>query len=197
MPTLKINSRNQAVGLIILAAAILRLSTTLHIEYNPLVVFTPIGAMALFGGAYFTGNSKPFAFPLLTLFLSDLVLSFTVYAPFRSGLLYSGWFWIYLAFALMTFAGKLIIKHGSPTSIVWAVLVTVLIHWLVADIGGCIKTNGTETFLSVYGRRLVTAIPYELRFFAGTALYSAVMFGSFKWMQRKNPSLKPEACKTI
>jgi hypothetical protein len=190
MPTLKFNPRNTAVGLIIMVAAALRLYVTLNPDYHSLMVFTPIGAMALFGGAYFTGNIKPLAFPLLALFLSDLVLSFTVYAPYRNGLLYSGWFWIYLAFALMTVAGKLLLKRVTLRSVVLAILVTVLIHWLVSDIGGCVMAGASDAFLTVYGRRLVTAIPYELRFLAGTAIYSTILFGMFEWLLAKNPSLK-------
>jgi len=43
--------------------------------------------------------------------------------------------------------------------------------------------------LAVYGQRLITAIPFELRFLGGTILYSAMMFGTFEWMQKKYPQL--------
>jgi hypothetical protein len=187
MSVLKINPRNAILLVIILITAAMRLFAING--YGPLTVFTPIGAMALFGGAYFTGNVKPFAFPLLTLFISDLVLSFTVYAPFRDGLLYSGWYWTYGAFALMTIAGKLIIRDITIKNIVIAVIVSTLIHWLVSDIGGCLVEN--KFSFPVYYARLITAIPYEWRFLGGTAIYSAIMFGSFEWLQRRYTSLQP------
>jgi hypothetical protein len=145
--------------------------------------------MALFGGAYFRGNVKPYAFPLLTLFISDLVLSFTILSPFRVGLLYGGWFWTYLAFALMTVAGKLIIRDISIKNIAIATIVATLIHWLISDIGACMLEN--KLTFAFYLQRLVTAIPYEWRFFGGTAIFSAAMFGLFEWLQRRYTSLKP------
>ena len=71
MSVLKINPRNAVLLIIIVAMAILRIAS--FSGWGPLTVFTPIGAMALFGGAYFNGNIKPFAFPLLTLFISDVM----------------------------------------------------------------------------------------------------------------------------
>ncbi|OQP50893.1 hypothetical protein A4H97_03450 [Niastella yeongjuensis] len=187
MSVLKINPRNAILLIMILVTAAMRLFAING--YGPLTVFTPIGAMALFGGAYFTGNVKPFAFPLLTLFISDLVLSFTVYSQYRVGLLYSGWYWTYGAFALMTIAGKLIIRDITIKSIVIAVIVSTLIHWLVSDIGGCLVEN--KFSFPVYYTRLITAIPYELRFLAGTAIYSTILFGAFEWLQRRYTSLQP------
>lgn len=187
MSVLKINPRNAVLLLIILVTAILRLAS--YTGWGPLTVFTPIGAMALFGGAYFTGNIKPFAFPLLTLLISDVVLSFTIMSEFRVGLLYTGWVWTYLAFALMTVAGKLIIRDITVKNIAIAVVVSTLIHWLVSDIGGCLVAE--KFSFTLYTQRLIAAIPYEWRFLGGTAIYGAVLFGLFEWLQRRYTSLQP------
>ena len=186
----KFSPRTLVLLLIILIVAGLRLLADFVSDPGPLAVFTPIGAMALFGGAYFSGKIKPFAFPLLTLFVSDVVLSFTVYAPFRSGLLYTGWYWTYGAFALMTIAGKFIIKDVTVKNVVISVVTATLIHWLVSDIGGCLREPNANAMLSLYVQRLITAIPYEWKFLAGTAIYSGIMFGVFEFVQRKYPSLK-------
>jgi len=189
MSVLKINPRNAVLLLIIVAMAILRIAS--FSGWGPLTVFTPIGAMALFGGAYFNGNVKPFAFPLLTLFISDVIVMqmFFSGSEYRTGLLYSGWMWTYLAFALMAVAGKLIIRDINVKNIAIAVVVSALIHWLVSDIGGCLAENNFT--LSVYTQRLITAIPYELRFLGGTALFSALLFGLFELLQKRYTVLKP------
>jgi hypothetical protein len=182
----KFSPRNAVLFFVMLAVAILRLISYFY-HVGPLTAFTPLGAMALFGGAYFSGNFKAIAFPLLTLFVSDLVLSFTIYDQFRDGgILYAGWYWIYLAFALMTLAGKLIIKHITVGRIAIAVVATTLIHWLVSDIGGCLNQPNS---MAIYLQRLATAIPYEWRFFLGTAIYSAIMFGFFELMQARYKTL--------
>lgn len=185
----QINPRNAVLLLIIVVTAVLRLAS--FTGWGPLTVFSPIGAMALFGGAYFSGNVKPFAFPLLTLFISDVVLSFTIFSDseYRQGLLYNGWVWTYGAFALMTIAGKLIIRQASVKNIFIAVIVSTLIHWLVSDIGACIVEK--EFTFSLYTKRLIDAIPYEWRFLGGTAIYSAILFGLFEWLQTKYTSLRP------
>ena len=185
----QINPRNAVLLLIIVVTAILRLAS--FTGWGPLTVFSPIGAMALFGGAYFSGNVKPFAFPLLTLFISDVVLSFTIFSDseYRQGLLYNGWVWTYGAFALMTIAGKLIIRETSVKNVFIAVIVSTLIHWLVSDIGACIVEK--EFTFSLYTKRLIDAIPYEWRFLGGTAIYSAILFGLFEWLQTKYTSLRP------
>ncbi len=187
----KFNPRTTLLLLIICFVAVLRLSTNMTKELSPLVMYSPLGAMALFGGAYFKGNIKPFAFPLLALFISDLVLSFTVFSEFRSGLLYGGWYWVYGSFALMTIAGKLLIKDVNIKSILTATLVTVLIHWLVSDLGAALSQNGFANIMTTYQLRLVTAIPYELRFLSSTIIYSGIMFGSFELL--KNRVVAPEA----
>ena len=181
------NPRSVALLLIIIIVAALRLAS--FSGWGPLTVFTPIGAMALFGGAYFKGNIKPLLFPLLTLFISDVILSYTKFAEIRTGLLYAGWEWTYLAFALMAVIGKLIIKDINIKNIAIAVVAATLIHWLVSDIGGCIQEN--KISFTVYGQRLISAIPYEWRFLGGSAIYSAIMFGAFEYLQRRYTILKP------
>lgn len=180
--------RNAVLLLIIVVVAALRLLS--FMDLGPLTYFTPVGAMALFGAAYFRGNVKPYLFPLLTLFISDLVLSYTLFAEFRNGsILYAGWHWTYLAFALMTAAGKLILKTVTVPRLVVSIVAATLIHWLISDIGACVAEN--KFTFAYYTGRLITALPYELRFMGGTAFFSAIMFGIFELVQRKYASLKP------
>ena len=182
---IKFHPRNVVLLLFVVIVAGLRLASFFGI--GPLTLFTPVGAMALFGGAYFKGWITPFLLPLMTLFISDVIVSFTIYPELRVGLLYSGWYWTYTAFALITIAGKLIIRNVNIKNVVVAVLSSAVIHWLVSDLGMCIQENQFSPGL--YLQRLGTAIPYELRFLAGTALYSALMFGLFEFLSKKYPSL--------
>jgi hypothetical protein len=184
MTVTKINPRTSLLILIIALVASIRVVALFSPNLEPLALFTPIGAMALFGGAYFPGRIKPFAFPLLALFLSDVFLSYTVYASYRVGLLYSGWLWTYLAFGLMTLAGKLIIRKVTVRSVGIASLAAVLIHWLVSDIGGCLAQPGFGAKMAVYFQRLVEAIPFELGLLAGNLIFSAIMFGTVEFSRR-------------
>jgi uncharacterized protein DUF6580 len=186
MATLRFYPKNIVLLAIIVIVAALRLASFYGV--GPLTLFSPVGAMALFGSAYFKDRITPFLFPLLTLFISDLIVSFTLFPQYRVGLLYSGWYWTYSAFALMILAGKYLLREVNVRNTVLAIIAATLIHWVVTDFGMCIQEN---TFtMQMYIEKLGTAIPYELRFMAGTALYCALMFGSFEFLSKRYPSLK-------
>lgn len=186
----RFNPRTTALLLIIIITAGLRLMINSSLQFNPLATFTPIAAMALFGGAYFRGAVKPFMFPLLALFISDVILSFTVLAPYRSGLLYSGWYWVYAAFALMSITGKYLLKNITLKNSMAALFTVTLIHWVISDFGVWLQGSMYPLTAIGYWECMAAAIPYELRFIAGTAVYGAIMFGSFEWMQLRYPQLK-------
>jgi hypothetical protein len=60
--------------LFIIIIAAVRVVFSLDESLAPLANFSAVGAMALFGGAYFK-NIKAFAFPLLALWVGDIFIS--------------------------------------------------------------------------------------------------------------------------
>ncbi len=163
----------------IIATAALRVWLTFKPVLDPLSNLTPVGAMALFGGVYFSDPKKAYGFPLMTLFIGDIILSFTVFRQFRSGLLYSGWYWTYAAFALMTLTGRICVREVSMKNILLATLACTMIHWIVSDIGAWQMGILYPKTFGGYLQCLAAAIPYESRFLSGTLLYSGVLFGLF------------------
>jgi len=155
-------------------------------EMAPFSNFTPIGAMALFGGAYFS-RYKSFAFPLLTLCLSDIVLNFVLYHEWR--LLYEGFYWTYGAFALMTVVGKLMQPNKSVQNFVLSTLTIVMIHWIVTDMGVWLEDNLYPPTIKGLWTCLAAAIPFEINFLAGTVIYGAILFGNFEWLKKYFKSL--------
>lgn len=102
-----LNTRFLTLVGIVLAAAATRL-----LPHPP--NFTPIGAMALFGGACFAGKRAAFLIPLLAMYLSDLALGFLVYD--------FGWFhvlmpYVYASFALSVALGLTIRNRQTPLNI--------------------------------------------------------------------------------
>src|SRR3954471_12959414 len=89
------NSRVVALLSAILGAAVLRL-----VPHPP--NFTPIGAMALFSGAYLGRRIVAFAAPLGALLLSDLVLGF-----------YHGQATVYFSVALIVMLGMVALRRVS------------------------------------------------------------------------------------
>src|SRR5215510_6234750 len=113
--------------LFIIATAALRVIFNFNHDISPLANFSPLGAMALFGGAYFNTKWKAFAFPLAMLFISDFIFHQTVFKEYGNGFLYAGWYWVYGAFALMTIVGRTI-KRVTVNRFLLSVVICVFIH---------------------------------------------------------------------
>lgn len=191
MSNLKFNPRTLILLLMILAITAFRLLVTFNSDELKFANFSSIGAVALFGGAYFKDHLKAFAFPLLSLFLSDFILSATIFSKYSGGhFLYEGWYWTYIAFALMVLVGRILLKNVTVVSLLGSTLAIVLIHWLVTDLGVWINNPAYTQDLAGYWSCLVKAIPFEVRFLEGTVIYGALLFGAFEVLKAKYPVLK-------
>lgn len=161
----------------ILIAALLRL-----IPHLP--NFAPIGAMGLFGGAYL-GKRYALIFPILALFLSDLVIGF-------DGI--DGRAAVYISFLLIGLVGLWLRNHKSPTVILGATLFSSVLFFLI--------TNFTVLYTeSLYPKTLAgliesytMALPFFRNTILGDLFYSGAFFGGFEivrvFVKRRKESLK-------
>jgi len=180
----KINTRTIVLILMIVGAAAMR-----FVSYKfPYILsnFTPVGAIALFGGAYFTDKWKAYAVVLLTLFTSDILINYLYTSKWV--LWYNGSFWVYLTFALMVLVGTLIKKVNFATVGI-ASLVSIAIHWLVIDMPWLYGTLYPHTFAG-YGQSLAAAIPFERNMVLGDLLFCAILFGGFELAKNKYVALR-------
>ena len=180
----KINTRTLVLILMIVAAAAMRL-----VSYKfPYVLsnFTPVGAIALFGGAYFTDKWKAYIVVLITLFASDILINYLYTSKWV--LWYNGSFWVYLAFAIMVLIGSLI-KKVNIASVGLASLASVLVHWLLTDIPSVGSTLYPHTWAG-YGQSLIAAIPFERNMVLGDIVFCAVLFGGFELAKNKYTILR-------
>jgi hypothetical protein len=161
-------------------------------DNNSWMNFTPLGAMALFGGVYFSDRFKSIAFPMLILFASDLVVMHTIYAGYSSGLLYKGWYWTYGSFALMAMIGMLFKQKVSIGSVLIMSFLAALTHYVVTDFGvwigggrdittGLPYTKDWAGLIKCY----LLALPYFKQLLMGNLIFGAVLFGGFELAQRK------------
>lgn len=190
MSKTKFNPRNAVVLIIIIIIAAIRVMNNFSTNITVLANYSPLAAMALFGSAYFKGNAKPLLFPLMAIFLSDIILFSTVYKDYGNGFLYDGWAWVYGAFLLIAISAKLIIKKVNVHNVVAAIVTAVFIHWIVTDLGVWIGSKKYAQNWSGFMACLNAAIPFELRLLLATTVYSAIMFGVFEFMQRKYVALR-------
>ena len=183
------------VGITFLVGFFRILQTTGH---TPMSNFTPIGAMALFGGSYFLQNSRAYLFPLLTLFISDIVLMQTVYDGYGNGFLYEGWLWTYVAFGLMVFLGRNIIRKINVKNILLGGFLAGLAHFIIVDFGvwlggGLDVTTGLPYTRDAAGllKCYTLAIPFFKNMLAGNLIYGAILFGGYELAQLRFPVLRP------
>lgn len=171
-------------------------------QYSWLANFTPIGAMALFGGAYFKSPAKALLFPVLTLFISDLIICNVVFDG-KYGFIYSGWYIVYGIFLLIVLIGRILLQKVNFIRIIGTAVLAALLHWFIAD--GAVWLGGgtdlrTMTPLSKDVAGLVQCytqgFPFMKNFLLGTVAYSLLLFGLFEWIKASRPHLVLQQAKS-
>ncbi len=190
----QINPRPFILAAFILAAGMFRLANSggfLPTFFN----LTPLGAMAMFGGCYYQDKWKAYLVPLLTLWLTDIIINrFLVFNEWV--FFYDGFSWVYASFALMVLIGQYI-KKVSIKSVVLSATACAFVHWLVSDMGvwiggGTDITTGLPFTRDWHGLMMCyyLALPYLQKVLIGNLVFGALLFGSFEFVQLKFPFLK-------
>jgi hypothetical protein len=182
----KFKYRTAILLLFMLVIIGLRVIAPLSPDFKLIANFSGMGAVALFGGAYFKNKINAFLLPIFILFLSDLALILTMGKEYS---FYTGWYYTYIAFVLIVLIGHLIIKKVNVQRVLIAGFAAVLIHWIVSDIGAWLGYTTYAHTPAGFWACLVAAIPYELNFLYGTMGYAALMFGVFESLKIKYPAL--------
>ncbi|SFH25948.1 DUF6580 family putative transport protein [Pedobacter insulae] len=182
----QVNYRTPILLLFMLLIVGLRVLAPLSADFKFIANFSGIGAVALFGGAYFKHKINAFLLPVLMLFISDLGLVLTMGIDYG---FYSGWYYTYIAFILMVLVGHLMIKKINVQRVLAASLVGVFIHWVVSDFGVWLGSTIYAQNIAGFWACLVAAIPFEKTFLYSTLGYSALMFGAFESLKAKYPEL--------
>jgi hypothetical protein len=181
------DNRTLVLMLLMVLIISLRVVAPLSENFSFIANFSGIGAVALFGGFYLHNRWSSFLLPVFVLFLSDLGLVLTMGKDYG---FYEGWYYTYLAFALIVLVGRYFYNQVSVRNIFCATLSAVFIHWIVSDFGVWFGSTLYPQTLLGFWACLVAAIPFELKFLYGTLVYSALMFGVFETLKAKYPALK-------
>jgi hypothetical protein len=184
----KINTRSVVLVLMIVAAAAMRLvvyqlSLTYPYEMSN---FTPFGAIALFGGAYFTDKWKAYLIVLIALFLSNIPINFFYTSKVIFFTVSS--IPMYFIFALMVLIGTLI-RKATVVNIGIFSLICVALHWLLSDLPWLYGTMYPHT-LSGYGQSLVAAIPFERNMIIADIVFCTILFGGFELAKNRYAILR-------
>ena len=166
------HSRLLALLSAILAAAALRL-----VPHPP--NFTPIGAMALFSGAYLGRKALAFVAPIGALLLSDLVLGF-----------YPGMLFQYAGVALVVLIGWAALSGVSVVRLAIAAVASSVLFFVISNFGTWLVSGMYPHSLTGLGACYVAAIPFFENTIAGDLFYTVLLFGGFAVAERLVPKLR-------
>lgn len=190
MENQKIALRFSVISLMIVLAAFSRL-----IPHPP--NFAPIGAMALFGAAYFSQRYLAFAIPIISMWLSDLVLNNVVYGQYFDHFVwfYQGFYWTYGAFIIIGVVGFFMLKKVQLKSVVLASLLAAALFFVISNFGvwatGTMYPNTLSGLITCYA----AGLPFFKNTIMGDLVYTGVLFGAFEFAQNRIPILKVQLSK--
>ncbi|MCH8317918.1 MAG: hypothetical protein IIA88_05385 [Bacteroidetes bacterium] len=190
---------NDKIHLTVLAGIIVLAAISRLIPHPP--NFTPIAAMALFGGAYFSKRSYAFIVPLIAMLISDMLIMRFVYAHISTIPEYfisSATISVYISFALIVLIGMMLRNNVRPLPIIGAALSSSVLFFLITNFavwsGSTYYPQNLPGLIACYG----AAIPFyrgEIfgSFFFNTVMgdlfFVAVLFGSFEVAKYRFPVL--------
>lgn len=167
------------IGMIALAVAVRLLIFFVPgaLPYN----FTPVEAIALFGGAYFSDRRLAFIVPIAAMFLADLVIGLHPLVPVIYACIAAS---VVLGFGLRDKVSvSRVAGYGVAGSLLFFVVVS-FVEWLIGDTDYC-----RAGIVSCY----VAALPFLKNWLAGTLVWSAILFGGFEVMKQRWSSLSVAA----
>lgn len=151
--------------------------------------FSPVEAMALFGGAYFASRSLALAIPLVAMLASDLILAMLNGGAYWSYFGSVSFVLVYACIALSTVMafgmrgkvnGARVLGYSLAGSVMFF-LITNFATWL----GSPMYPQNAAGLMAAYA----AGVPFFKGTLFGTLFYSALLFGGFALLRRKVPAL--------
>lgn len=140
--------------------------------------FTPVGAVALFGGSYFINKRFAFAIPLAVMLVSDLLLGMHALMPL-----------VYFCIILTALLGTLLSEKKSVATVAGASLLASALFFVVTNFGSWLVMPEYTKDLSGLVTCFVAAIPFWSHSFVGDLFYTLLFFGTAELLVKKCPKM--------
>ena len=172
-------------GLIVLAA----MSRLLPHPPN----FSPVEAVALFGGAYFASRAWAFAVPLAAMLLSDLALAATLGGDYAGYFGSTGMALVYACIVAITAIGLNLRGRVSGGRVLGYSLVGSVLFFVVTNFGVFASSAAIPKTAAGLMATYAAGIPFFQWTVLGTLFYSALLFGGFALLRARVPALRAQA----
>jgi hypothetical protein len=158
-------------GIIYISAIIVIAALTRLLPHPPNV--SPITALALFSGAFISDIRFRFAIPIAAMLLSDLILGVHAYMPA-----------VYLSFAAIVFLGIKLKDNNNSFLLLGSSLLGSIIFFIVTNFYVWFADSIYDKSLAGLMDCYVMAIPFFRNAIFGDIVYSFVIFGAYKLVER-------------
>ena len=176
-----INSRNSfyfVLGLILIAAF------SRVIPHYP--NFTPLCAIALFGAKYFRNRNLAFLIPIVALWFSDVIINNFILSQYFEGFtfFYSGFYWQYGTFLLITFLGRKTLNNFSFLKLLGVSISSSLLFFIISNFGVWVSSSFYTKDIMGLITCYTAAIPFYFGTLSGSVFYSFFLFGSYELLSK-------------
>lgn len=179
-----------APGPLVLAGLIVLAALTRLLPHPP--NFSPVEAIALFGGAYFASRQWAAIVPLLAMLIADLALGAlngASYASYLGG--YTFWS-VYACIALSVMLGFGLRGKVSGERVIGYALAGSALFFAVTNFAAWLADPIYPKTAAGLAAAYVAGIPFFRWTVLGTLFYSALLFGSFALLRRRVPALRAQ-----
>ena len=140
--------------------------------------FTPILALAIFGGAYLPNRITAISLPIISMFISDLIIGF-----------HSQIFSIYATIILLSILGHLMktknFKNFAITGFTGSLIFFIITNFSVW-LGGSLYPLTIDGIIQCY----IMAIPFFHNTLISTILFLTILFFGYSFAEKKISNLK-------
>ncbi len=150
--------------------------------------FSPVAALALFGGARYSNRWAAYLIPLAALWVSDIFLNYAFFGSFVP--FYLGAVFTYAALALIVLLGSLALKKLSVKNLLLTSLSASVLFFVVSNFGvwisGMMYPLTSQGLVACYS----AAIPFFRNTLTGDLVYTFAIFYAFAFAALRVPSLR-------
>ena len=150
--------------------------------------FSPLGAISLFGAAFFKEKWKAILVPISATWVSDLFINNIIYSHYNLNFVwfYQGFHWVILSYIFIIFLGRFLLKNSlSIFRLGLGALFSGVIFFIISNFGvwmsGVMYSKDFAGMISCY----LAGIPFFKGTILGNFFYVPVLFGTYYLLQKR------------
>ena len=183
------NQINLVLGLI-LFATLTRIALPPFFTHLP--NFSPVDAIGLFCGAYFSRRMVAICIALLSVWVGDIFINKLLLGHWT--LFYQGFYWQYGSYVLVTLLGSTLAANIKPVRIASTCFASSILFFLISNFGvwfsGTLYPLTIDGFISCY----IAAIPFYKNTLLSDLFFSSILFGSIYLVMGKQHDHSQSGC---